>query len=68
MLTLTGHLSFSMASTLNYWTIASIVVGIVTILPFIMGFFRKNQFDVKGKVRAALSPFQPRLTRRRQSS
>ena len=39
-----------MADTLNYWTIASIVVGLVVLLPSIMGFFGGNKFDVKSKV------------------
>ena len=49
---LTAHPStFTMASALGYWTIASTVVGLLVLLPSIMGFFSKNKFDVKGKVR-----------------
>jgi 3-dehydrosphinganine reductase len=44
-----------MADIINYWTIASIVVGLAVLLPFIMGFFSGNKFDVKGKV--SLQPF-----------
>jgi 3-dehydrosphinganine reductase len=40
-----------MATTLSYWTIASIVIGLLALFPSIMGFFGKNKFDVKGKVR-----------------
>jgi 3-dehydrosphinganine reductase len=40
-----------MAAALSYWTIASIVVGVLVLLPSIMGLFSKNKFDVKGKVR-----------------
>jgi 3-dehydrosphinganine reductase len=40
-----------MADTLNYWTIASVVIGLLILLPSIMGFFSKNKFGVKGKVR-----------------
>jgi 3-dehydrosphinganine reductase len=39
-----------MADILSYWTIASIIVGLVVLLPSIMGFFGGNKFDVKGKV------------------
>ncbi|KAH8778329.1 3-ketodihydrosphingosine reductase-like protein tsc10 [Hyaloscypha sp. PMI_1271] len=38
-----------MADIINYWTIASIVAGLAVLLPFIMGFFSGNKFDVKGK-------------------
>ena len=52
---LTAHPSnFIMASTLGYWTIASIVVGLLALLPSIMGLFSKNKFNVKGKVRGQL--------------
>jgi hypothetical protein len=60
-----------MADIINYWTIASIIVGLAVLLPFIMGFFSGNKFDVKGKVslQESLSQLlQPRLTRCRQSS
>ena len=43
-----------MADALNYWTIASIIIGLVILLPSIMGFFGGNKFDVKGKVRSQL--------------
>ena len=55
---LTAHPStFTMASALGYWTIASTVVGLLVLLPSIMGFFSKNKFDVKGKVREQHSNF-----------
>jgi 3-dehydrosphinganine reductase len=44
-----------MSDIINYWTIASIVVGLAVLLPFIMGFFSGNKLDVKGKV--SLQPF-----------
>ncbi|KAK0116524.1 3-dehydrosphinganine reductase [Cadophora gregata] len=37
------------ALDLGAWTIASIVVGFLAILPSIMGLFGKNKFDVNGK-------------------
>jgi hypothetical protein len=42
--------TFNMADTLNYWTIASIIIGLLVLLPSIMGLFGGNKFDVKGKV------------------
>jgi 3-dehydrosphinganine reductase len=39
-----------MASAISYWTIAAVVVGFAVLLPFIMGFFGGNKFEVKGKV------------------
>jgi 3-dehydrosphinganine reductase len=35
---------------LNYWTLGSIALGFLLVLPSIMGLFGKNKFDVKGKV------------------
>jgi 3-dehydrosphinganine reductase len=46
-----------MADIINYWTIASIIVGLAVLLPFIMGFFSGNKFDVKGKVSLQEKPF-----------
>ncbi|KAI9049252.1 hypothetical protein LZ554_007099 [Drepanopeziza brunnea f. sp. 'monogermtubi'] len=36
-------------SDLGFWTIASIVVGLLVLIPSIMGLFGGNKFDVKGK-------------------
>jgi hypothetical protein len=49
------HPSSIMADILNYWTITGIVIGLLVLLPSIMGFFGGNKFDVKGKVR--VQPF-----------
>lgn len=35
---------------LSYWTLATIIIGAIAILPTIMGFFSKNKFEVAGKV------------------
>ena len=40
-----------MALDLGIWTIASVVVGFLVLIPSIMGLFGKNKFDVNGKVR-----------------
>jgi hypothetical protein len=40
-----------MADILNNWAIFIIAFGLLLVLPYIMLFGRKNQFDVKGKVR-----------------
>lgn len=40
-----------MSLDLGIWTIVSLVVGLLVTIPSIMGFFGKNKFDVKGKVR-----------------
>ncbi|KAH8821841.1 3-ketodihydrosphingosine reductase-like protein tsc10 [Xylogone sp. PMI_703] len=34
---------------ISVWTVSSIVFGLIALSPFIMGFFGKNQFEVKGK-------------------
>jgi 3-dehydrosphinganine reductase len=52
-----------MDANISYWTIGSIVIGFLLILPSIMGLFSKNKFDVKGKVRIGQPVVhQPRLT------
>ncbi|RDL32055.1 Uncharacterized protein BP5553_09457 [Venustampulla echinocandica] len=38
-----------MPISLNIWTIASLLVGVVVLFPVIMGLFRRNKFDVQGK-------------------
>ncbi|PQE12152.1 short-chain dehydrogenase protein [Rutstroemia sp. NJR-2017a BVV2] len=38
-----------MAPAISYWTIAALVLGFAVLLPFIMGFFGGNKFEVKGK-------------------
>ena len=62
---LTGALSFfNMALNSNYWTTGGIIIGLLVLLPTIMGFFGKNKFDVKGKVsHDSYRLGQPRLTR-----
>ena len=39
-----------MADAVNYWTIAGIIIGLLVLLPSIMGLFGGNKFNVKGKV------------------
>merc|ERR1711939_1036284 len=39
----------TMALDLGIWTIASVVVGFLVLIPSIMGLFGKNKFDVNGK-------------------
>lgn len=46
-----------MAAGVSYWTIASVIVGAVAFIPFIMGFFGGNKFNVQGKVSS--SPTKP---------
>ncbi|CAG8962221.1 hypothetical protein HYFRA_00005274 [Hymenoscyphus fraxineus] len=38
-----------MITSLNSWTVACLVVGTAVLIPFIMGLFGGNQFNVKGK-------------------
>jgi hypothetical protein len=53
----------TMDANINYWTIGSIVIGFLLVLPSIMGLFSKSKFDVKGKVCIGHPVVaQPRLT------
>jgi 3-dehydrosphinganine reductase len=53
----------TMDANISYWTIGSIVLGFLLVLPSIMGLFSKNKFDVKGKVCIGHPVVhQPRLT------
>ena len=49
-------------SQLSYWTIGSLFVGFLALLPTIMGLFSKNKFNVNGKVRSAIPNCNARLT------
>lgn len=52
-----------MDANINYWTIGSVVIGFLLVLPSIMGLFSKNKFDVNGKVCIGHPVVhQPRLT------
>lgn len=44
----------ALATAISPWVIGTAVVGLLLIIPFVMGFFGSNQFDVKGKVRRDL--------------
>lgn len=44
------------------WTIVSLFVGFLALLPTIMGLFSKNKFNVNGKVRSAIPNCSARLT------
>ena len=39
-----------MTSIPAFWTVVGILLGALVIAPSVMGLFRKNQFDVAGKV------------------
>ncbi|TVY42704.1 3-ketodihydrosphingosine reductase [Lachnellula subtilissima] len=55
-----------MAVDLNSWTIASLILGLLVLLPTLMGFFSSNKFNVSGKYRVMLGNWRKHYHKLRQ--